>query len=273
MIKEEKLLSLRKYIKEKRPLVHCITNPISINGCANMILAVGARPIMAEHPLEVEEITSSAEALMLNLGNITDVRMESMKRSLRTARERKIPVILDLVGISCSRLRREFAQELYEIGGIWILKGNISELLTAAGLPSHSIGVDAGKEDALGEHNFFKTAEAFNRLARTHGCVVMASGKEDLIADGSQVYLVGNGGEMLSGITGSGCMQGALGAAFLTGKDPLHAAVLGAVLMGEGGELAQEQAKGPGSFQAALLDEIAGISDSRFLEMARIRQG
>ena len=105
-------------VREKRPLIHCITNPISINQCANAILAAGARPIMAEHPAEVKEITETADALMLNLGSITDARMQSMEISLRAATEKGIPVVLDVVGTACSTLRREFAARLLLICGL-----------------------------------------------------------------------------------------------------------------------------------------------------------
>ena len=90
-----KLNEIRAAVRDRRPLIHCITNPISINQCANAVLAAGARPIMAEHPAEVKEITESADALVLNLGNITDVRMESMEIALRAAKEKGIPVVLD----------------------------------------------------------------------------------------------------------------------------------------------------------------------------------
>ena len=110
----QRILQLRKRIKEEKPLIHCITNPISIHDCANVVLAVGARPIMAEHPAEVTGITASAGALMLNLGNITDARIESMKRSMRTAMENKIPVLLDLVGVACSDLRLDLATGAFE---------------------------------------------------------------------------------------------------------------------------------------------------------------
>ena len=118
----QKLLKLRKQIKDDKPLIHCITNPISIHDCANVILAVGARPIMAEHPAEVADITASAGALMLNLGNITDARIESMKRSMRRAVENDIPVLLDLVGVACSGLRLDLARELMSIGHPAVLK-------------------------------------------------------------------------------------------------------------------------------------------------------
>ena len=149
---ENQLKSVRDATKRNQPLIHCITNPISIHGCANMILAVGARPMMAEHPLEVEEITKTAGALMLNLGNITDVRIESMKRSAQTAAKEGIPVLLDLVGVSCSKIRMKLAMELIEKGKIQILKGNISELLAIAGQPFHGTGIDAGVDLVSVQH-------------------------------------------------------------------------------------------------------------------------
>ena len=108
----KKLHEIRDDVQHKHPLIHCITNPISINQCANAILAVGARPIMAEHPLEVREITKTADALLCNLGNITDARMESIKIALITAKEKEIPTVIDAVGIACSELRRNFLSEL-----------------------------------------------------------------------------------------------------------------------------------------------------------------
>ncbi len=134
---ELSIAEIRKYTKEAAPLIHCITNPISIHDCANIILAAGARPIMAEHPAEVAEITAVASALMLNLGNITDARIESIQRALKEANRRKIPVLLDLVGVTCSSLRREFARKLLTDGRFAVIKGNISEILAAADLPFH----------------------------------------------------------------------------------------------------------------------------------------
>ena len=160
---ENQLKSVRDATKREQPLIHCITNPISIHGCANMILAVGARPMMAEHPMEVEGITKTAGALMLNLGNITDVRIESMKRSARMAAKEGIPVLLDLVGVSCSKIRMELAMELIEKGKIQILKGNISELLAIAGQPFHGTGIDAGAEDAMTGDNEEERKEIFRK--------------------------------------------------------------------------------------------------------------
>ena len=113
---------------DKNPLIHCITNPISINQCANGVLAVGAIPIMAEHPLEAAEITQAADALVLNLANITDVRMQSMKISAQTAQKNNIPFIIDAVGVACSALRRNFVNGFLKEFKPAAIKGNYSEI-------------------------------------------------------------------------------------------------------------------------------------------------
>ena len=288
----QKLLKLRKQIKNDKPLIHCITNPISIHDCANVILAVGARPIMAEHPAEVADITASAGALMLNLGNITDARIESMKRSMRRAVENNIPVLLDLVGVACSSLRLDLARELMSIGHPAVLKGNMSELLAVSGLPSHAIGIDAGMQDTLTSENIDVISDVLKAFSRSNQSVVMATGKCDFVTDGEQVILVENGTATLSGITGTGCMVGALTAAFLPGckavgavcedagentdgdiqpKDHLMAAILGTGLMGIAGEEAEKISRGPGSFQVNLLDEIYGITDEQLLKKLKIK--
>ena len=295
----QRILQLRKRIKEEKPLIHCITNPISIHDCANVVLAVGARPIMAEHPAEVTGITASAGALMLNLGNITDARIESMKRSMRTAMENKIPVLLDLVGVACSDLRLDLAMELLRIGHPAVLKGNMSELLAVSGLPSHAIGIDAGAQDALTAENMETVSEVLRAFSRGNQAIVLATGKQDFVTDGERIVLVQNGSAALSGITGTGCMVGALTAAFLPGCEDniakemtdsieadvwsggemgfnersgnyLAAAVLGTALMGIAGEEAEKISRGPGSFQVNLLDEIYGLSDRQLLNLLKI---
>ena len=130
-------------LRERAPLIHCITNPISINQCANAILALGGRPIMAEHPREVEEITATASALMLNLGNITDVRMDAMRLAARTAAARGIPILLDAVGVACSQLRRDYVCELLSDVTPTVIKGNYSEINALCCADYRASGVDA----------------------------------------------------------------------------------------------------------------------------------
>ena len=271
MIKE--MLKLKNQIRQHKPLVHCITNPISIHDCANVILAAGGRPIMAEHPEEVCQITKAAQALVLNLGNITDVRMESMKRSFGTALKEGVPVVLDLVGIACSDLRFSYVTELLRQGSPAVLKGNMSELLKMAGLPSHSIGVDAGEEDILSEKNREAVLSAFGKLAERTGSVLLITGKQDLIIGNGQIYLASNGTELLSCITGTGCMLGAVCGACLAEGKPLAAALTAVSMMGIAGEMAAEQAHGPGDFQTLFLNALYGMDEKEFekrLKMERI---
>ena len=151
-------------------LIHCITNPISINQTANAILALGASPIMAEHPLEVEEITETASSLLLNTGNITDVRMTSMKISLKAANRMGIPVTLDAVGTACSPLRKGFVKELISEGKITVIKGNASEILALADDTFKDTGVDARKAVDGG-----LLKQAVLKLSSDTGAIVIAT--------------------------------------------------------------------------------------------------
>lgn len=243
--------ALLEALRRRRPLIHCITNPISINDCANLILAAGGRPIMAEHPKEVTEITATAAALAVNLGNITDVRMESMVLAGQAARERGIPVVMDCVGVGCSTLRRRYAQDYLEKIHPQVVKGNLSELLCLAGARRGMSGVDADGGDRLEGENL----SALRALSRCQGAVLLASGPVDgVFAPDGRRWEVGNGHSMMSRLTGTGCMLNVLTAAFLAVGEPEEAAVAAAAMLGLCGERAAREARGPGSLRAALLD-------------------
>lgn len=265
--------AIMKAVPQKAPLIHCITNPISIHDCANVILAAGARPMMAEHPEEVREITASAGALALNLGNITDARRTSVLLSGEEASRRGIPVILDLVGIGCSGLRRAVVREFLALRACCadgekqpplILKGNLSEIRALAGMdmgtPVEVSGVDARPQDVVTDRTRDRIAEEIRGLARRHHAVLMATGKTDVISDGETTLLVENGCSRLASITGTGCMVTALTAAWLSEKQLLSGALLGAVMFGICGELAAEDWKGSGTFQVRLMDELSVCS-------------
>ena len=225
-----------------------------------------------------------------------------MRLALAQANRDKIPVILDLVGVTCSHLRRRFAESLLEEGQFAVIKGNISEILAVASLPFHGTGIDAGAEDAVSEENQSQRGEVAKSLAKTLGCAVLATGKKDLVAVSDQAFLVSNGDPALSGITGTGCMVGALTASYLPavstqslrssigtkGTDSEYlvgdscaeaesafsewalSALLGVVTMGIAGEKATKDSRGPGSFQTALLDEIFCLSEEEFARKAQI---
>lgn len=243
-------LDIISRVKEEKPLIHCITNPISINQCANAILALGALPIMAEHPKEVREITKRAGALLLNMGNITDARIKSFKRSLKTAKKQKIPVVLDVVGASCSRLRLKLAKKLLKLGGITVLKGNYSEINILRHPDSKSGGVDASPHLKT-EHLISVCVE----LSQKYNCTILASGKEDIVCGNGKIALVSNGTPALQQITGTGCLQGAIVATYASRGQGFDAAILGALTMGICGELAE----GEGNYLANLMDSIGRI--------------
>lgn len=250
------LCEIRADVRRNHPLIHCITNPISIHSCANAILAVGGRPIMAEHPGEVREITKTADALMLNLGNITDVRMEAIQISLLTAKEKNIPVILDAVGIACSALRREYLWGLLNTAVPTIIKGNYSEINALYHKTYRSLGVDADR--ALNAESVCHTAR---NLAQNYQCVILASGKTDIITDGTRTVYVKNGTPQLSDVTGTGCMLGALCGTYLSACAGLDAAVCGCTVLGICGQRAETE-KGSGSFMVNLMDALSCITDT-----------
>lgn len=269
------------YIQQEAPLIHCITNPISINDCANILLAIGARPIMAEHPEEVAEITAIAKGLALNLGNITDARMASMKISAGTAKDKGIPFVLDLVGLSCSRLRQKYAKELLQIAVPDIIKGNISELRTLLGLPTTpGMGVEAGQKEMVTQENALEYARIFQKQAREYHTVLLATGPIDLVVSSEEAYIIANGSNALASITGTGCMNNVLAGACLAGVHGISsqatnntlAAILSCLLLGIAGENIQDiyLNQGPGSFHYSLMDSISKLTPQTIAQQCNI---
>lgn len=239
---------------QRKPLIHCITNPISINQCANAVLAVGAKPMMAEHPKEVFEITRTADALMLNIGNMTDARMEAMPISLKEAAKKKIPVVLDIVGLACSSLRKSFVKELLKEAVPTVIKGNYSEIFALYNEEYCSSGVDA--DDSLRSENAEKAAVF---LAGRYHTIILATGHKDILTDGRRVVYIRNGTEQLSSVTGTGCMLGALCASYLATDPSFDAVVSACATLGVSGELS-ETAIGNGTFMQKLMDTLSTIT-------------
>ncbi len=264
-----KLLQIRQSVKFKKPLIHYITNPISINDCANMILAVGAKPIMAEHPLEVSEITAVSKSLGVNLGNITDNKMKSMLISGKISYEKKIPQVIDLVGVGCSKLRLDYAKKFISECHPNVIKGNMSEIKAIYGIKSSAKGIDVGACDIITKQNFDENIEMIKRLSMETGSVVAATGVVDIISNGTYTYIISNGCEMLSMITGTGCMLTGLIASYISSENILDGTVLAVALMGICGELSQH-AKGTGSFRNELTDNMFSISDDIIIKKIRI---
>ena len=265
-MKYNELNVIRSSVKEKRPLIHCITNPISINQCANALLAVGARPIMAEHPEEVKEITVTADSLLLNLGNITDVRMKSMLISAEAAGENNIPCTLDIVGVACSNLRRDFANKVIEKNIPTLIKGNYSEIIALYNQEYKASGVDT--EPTL-DRDF--VSGICVDLAQKYCTMVLASGKTDIITDGKKLFYIENGVNELSSVTGTGCMLGTLCSCYLSVNKGIDAVITACGVLGICGELSQSS-KGIGSFFVSLMDNLSCLSDDDINERLKIKE-
>lgn len=262
------LLKIRHQVKAEKPLIHCITNHISINDCANVVLAVGAKPIMAEHPAEVSDITAASKALAVNLGNITDTRMKSMLISGKTALEKSIPTIIDIVGVGCSKLRLDFTKKFIFECHPSVIKGNMSELKALCGLESGAKGIDVGEKDRITNDNMANSMSMLKTLSLKTGSVIVATGVIDIITNGTDTYLIENGCEMLSMITGTGCMLNVLAATFISDKNIIGGIVLATAFMGICGELSQH-VELLGKFKTTLLDYIFSMSDYQFKEKIR----
>ena len=234
----------------KNRLIHCITNPVSMNQCANTILSLGARPIMAEHPDEVTEITKTASSLLLNLGNITDARITSMRFALREANSRGIPVTLDAVGVACSSMRKTLAKLLMTFGRFTVIKGNYSEIMALYDDTYRASGVDA--KDGIDTE---RVKIAALELSKTNNAIVVATGKTDLIASGGDITSVEGGVPQMSRITGTGCMLGAIIATYLADKNDAQSVIDACSFFKRCGEKAQTD-KGNGTFMVNLLDAI-----------------
>lgn len=242
-------------IKEKAPLIHCITNTVTVNDCANALLAIGARPVMAEHPMEAAEITAISDALLINTGSVTDSKIKAMRASAQEIGSRAF--VMDCVGASSSSLRRSVIRELLQINTPRIIKGNASEIVSLYSGEISCSGVDAAAGQSI-------SGRAVMDFAKSTGAVIAVTGKEDIITDGKRITRIKNGSPMLSKITGTGCILGCIMAALMSVTDEYSAAVYAAALMGICGE--QADTLGAGTFHVSLMDRLSQITDREISE-------
>lgn len=262
----------RAAVWAQAPLIHCITNPISINDCANAVLALGAKPVMAEHPAEAAGITAVANALAVNLGNITDARAESIFISGKAALENRIASVIDLVGVACSSFRLELAKKYIALCRPAVIKGNISEIKSAAGQKNFAAGIDVGGRDAVTKENTGlrqSSMELVKDYAKQTGAVVVASGEVDLISDGRNSFFAENGTADMARVTGTGCMLNVIIGTYLAVTNPLTAALLSVATLGVCGERA-DAGHGMGTYRVGLMDALSTLTDEQLEAAARL---
>ena len=241
-------------VRERKPLVHNITNFVVMNYTANALLAMGASPVMAHAIDEVEEMVSHAGALVLNIGTLTEEWVTAMIAAGRKATEKKIPIVLDPVGAGATRLRTESARKILSQTRVSVLRGNASEILSLQDENSRTKGVDA-------VHGVDEAARTAGILATELGSTLAITGPVDLITDGRRVVRVANGHLLMASVTGTGCTATAVIGAFLAvDPEPVSAAATALAFFGLSGEVAGDSAAAPGSFMIKMLDALFTIT-------------
>lgn len=254
-------------VKERNPLVHQITNNVTINDCANVTLAIGASPVMAASPEEVADMVNLAESLVINFGTIDEEMFTAMIRAGRAANERGIPVVFDPVGVGATRYRTEKASELVQQVDMAVICGNASEVYALIGGRAVTRGVDASKVDV-------SSVELATTASRQLNCVTVISGKQDVISNGVTAAQIANGDIWLTRVTGTGCMATALIGCFAgVTDDYFAAAIAGMSVMSVSGELARKQLQekaGIGTFKMKLMDHIFQMDARLWGEEVRV---
>jgi len=259
-------------VREKKPLVQCITNVVTVNDCANILLASGGSPTMASHPLEVEEAVAGVQALVCNMGAID--KIDSMILAGKAANRLGKPVILDPVGAGGTQLRRESIKRLLEEVHFTVIRGNASEIRYLAGHKCTGSGVDVSRLDKITESNLDAAVAMAEQLAGKLNTVIAISGKIDVISDGRQSCILRNGCAAMARITGSGCMLTALIGAFCGAcEDPFVATCSAMAAMGVSGEIADKKmlrnGTGNATFRNDLIDAVFNLTQEQLKKGVR----
>ena len=267
----ENYAALLERVRAKKPLIHHITNYVTVNDCANITLAIGASPIMADATGEAADIAAIANALVLNMGTLNERVIPSMLAAGKSANRSGTPVVFDPVGAGASKLRNETVETLLGETRVSVIRGNISEIRFVAGLQTSARGVDASSKDTQ-ETDALETATI---VATRFQCVAAITGKTDIVTDGTKAAFIENGHSMLSNLTGTGCMCASLIGSLCGACDSAFDATVAALLvMGIAGEIAFERAgqKGNGSFRAALHDAVSLMNGKTLAERAKLHE-
>lgn len=256
------LAQLLQAVKDEKPLVHHITNYVTVNDCANIVLSLGGAPVMADDEGEAAEMVGIASALVINIGTLNERTIKSMFVAGKRANEKGIPVVLDPVGAGATALRTKTAERLLKEIKLAVLRGNMSEIKTLSGAGGSTRGVDSTDGPSGGR-------EVALAMAHKYHCTVAITGVQDVICDGKRVGLIDNGHAMLAKLTGTGCMATSLVGCFCgVTADYYQAACAGILCMGLAGEKAFEKLGqgGTGSYKTYLMDAVSQLSPDDILK-------
>ena len=269
------LETMLQNVRERAPLVHNITNYVTVNDCANILLACGASPIMADDPDDAEEITAVCAALNLNIGTLNARTIPAMERAGQRANALGHPVLLDPVGAGASSLRTNTAARLLDELTIAAVRGNVSEIRALQLGARATRGVDAALEDRVTEANLPEAIAFAQAFSQRTGAVVAMTGAIDVVADAARAYVIRNGCAMMGRITGAGCMLSAMTAAYLAANPGnfLEACAAAVCAMGVCGEIARDKTAalgaGNATFRTQLIDAVCNLTPEGLQERAR----
>lgn len=276
----EKIEESLKSIKEKNALTHCITNSVTINDCANAVLAIGGSPFMAEDAEELEEVVTIADVLVINIGKLSKEQIKSMKVSCETANKTNTPIVLDPVGVGVTELRNKTTLDLINNYDITAIRGNISEIKAIAKLvgvldeSNAAKGVDVNADDIITKENLKANGDLICELASKLNTVILASGPIDILTDGETTIAIDNGDDMMPLITGSGCMLSSIVGSCVGGSTPLEGTLVAILAMNIAGEKARakvdERDEGTGSFRAYLIDYLYKTNSETLINESNI---
>lgn len=252
-------------VRKNCPLIHNITNYVTVNDCANIVIACGASPIMADDKEEVAEITTICSGLNINIGTLNSRTIASMLIAGKRANEWNHPIVLDPVGAGASKLRTETAMQLLEEVKFSVIRGNISEIKTLAFGSGTTKGVDADVADKVTEENLDDVIAFAKAFAKKTGAVIAITGAIDIVADSEKAYCIRNGHPMMSSITGTGCQLSAMTAAFVTANPNqlLEATAAAVSAMGYAGEVAYSrltEMDGNSTYRNYIIDAIYNMT-------------
>jgi hydroxyethylthiazole kinase len=257
--------SFLQAVREKKPLVHHITNWVTIFDCAQIVKSFGASPVMAHAPEEAAAMTGIASALVLNIGTLTSELVESMKLSATAANQKGIPVVLDVCGAGATSFRDEKSMALIDGAHIDVIKGNSSEIARIAGQAVETKGVDAGQVSA-------DLREIAKALSAKRACTVVITGAEDIVAGNGKVFSIRNGHPMMASLVGTGCMATSVIGTF-AGAMPdqvPEAAAAGLTCYEIAAEQAVKKSEGPTSFRQQLFDCVYKLDEKQIRAMQQV---
>lgn len=262
-------------IHKNKPLIHCMTNYVSMNDCANIVLACGAAPIMAEDINEVEQITNICDGLVINIGMLSERKLKAMIAAGKKANECKHPVVFDPVGAGASDFRKKAASTLINEVKFDVIRGNVSEIKAISSGTQTLMGVEANVSDKVNETNIEETIAFVKAFSKKTGAIIALTGGIDIVADSNVAYIIRNGHPMMSKVTGTGCQLSALTAAFICANPDkkLEATAMAVSAMGIAGEIAYsrlENLDGNATYRNYIIDAIYNMDDKQLNTMKKL---